>query len=338
MQLLDGARFFSVQNEEMKMENQKKEFDSTVSFMFFSDWLEAIEDAETETDRESEAYMLFKAIANYSLFNEEPDFEGCKANRSFKRFWPMLSRQIDSSIRNRKRGFRDTNGPTEAGKKVIEAYTKNPQASLRKIASIAGVSKSEVDRVRRKYLSDGSIPVPGAIPVPNAIPTPNTYTNTNTGTGHGTGRDTGQPELPSHFGEFGDSMGAGNSPEAKPQSVVDWYKKELEHWRKITPFGGIESRILAHYLSTHKETPLEKKFGDRYGRYITGWDSEKGEPIIGYRFGYVPLELLKHNIADIPREYAASNWWVGLEWVSGGQMIIPGVPDDDVDNDDDLPW
>lgn len=330
----------------MKMESPKKEFDSTVSFMFFSDWLEAIEDAETETDRESEAYMLFKAIANYSLFDEEPDFEGCEASRSFKRFWPMLSRQIDASINNRKRGFKDTNGPTEKAKKVIEAYAKNPQASTREVGRMTGISKSEVDRVKRKYLSDGAIPVPAVIPIPDTVPNaiPNTYTNTGTGQGQdGTGWDTGQSELPVHFGEFRDGIAPidfvvkdNNSPETKPRSVVDWYKKELEHWKAITPFGGVESRILSHYLSTHKETPLEKKFGDRCGRYITGWDSEKGEPTIGYRFGYVPLELLKHNIADIPAEYSSSDWWVGLDrLVFGDEMIIPGMPNDD--NDSDLP-
>ncbi len=164
------------------MESQKKEFDSTVSFMFFSDWLEAIEDAETEADLESEAYMLFKAIANYSLFGIEPDFEGHRANGSFRRFWPILSRQIEASIKSRKRGFKDTNGPTENGKKVIEAYAKNPQASVREIESITGVSKSEVSRVKRKYIASGAISVPDAIPIPDA----NTYANTNTGTGHGT--------------------------------------------------------------------------------------------------------------------------------------------------------
>lgn len=320
-------------------ENCKKEFDPTVSFMFFSDWLEAIEDAEVETDRESEAYMLFKAIANYSLFNEGPDFEGCQANRSFKRFWPMMTRQIDASIKNRKRGFKDTNGPTEIGKKVIEAVKKNPRASNRGIADMIGVSKSEVNRVKRKYFPDGAIPVSGTIPIPDTIPNTNTYTNT--GTGHGTGRDTGQSGIPVHSGEFGACempmdfvIEADNSPETKPESIVSWYKKELEHWKAVTPFGGVESRILSRYLSTHEETPIEKKFGDRFGRYILGWDNEKQEPIIGYRFGYVPLELLKHNVTDIPAEYSSSDWWVGLSrLVFGDEMIIPGLPNDD-DNDD----
>ena len=196
------------------MESQKKEFDSTVSFTFFYDWILTIEDAETEADRESEAYMLFKAIANYSLFGEEPDFERYPANRSFKRFWYKFSRAIDASIKKLKRGFRDTNGPTENGKKVIAAYRKNPQASMREISNMTGVSKSEVQRVKRKYLSDSAIPVSGDTPivsagtVPNGIPIPNanTDTYTNTGTGHGTGRDTGQHKLSVHSGEVNQPM------------------------------------------------------------------------------------------------------------------------------------
>jgi len=140
------------------MEGQKKEFDSTVSFMFFADWLDAIEGAETAADRESEAYMLFKAIANYSLYDEEPDFEGCTVNKSFERFWPILSRQIDASIKNRKRGFKDTGlNPTEKAQKVIDAYADHPQASVRDICLLTGVSKSEVARVKRKHLSGNGI-------------------------------------------------------------------------------------------------------------------------------------------------------------------------------------
>ncbi len=154
-------------------------------------------------------------------------------------------------------------------------------------------------------------------------------------------RDTGQHESPVHAGEIGtglapiDFMLNDNSPEEEYGSVTDWYKKELEHWKVITPFNGKEARTLSHYLSTHEETPIEKKFGDRYGRYILGWDAKKKEPIIGYRFSYVPLELLKHNMAEVPDDYATSDWYIGLNnLVFGDAMIIPGLPDED---DDELP-
>lgn len=142
--------------------------------------------------------MLFKAIANYALYDEMPDFDTSDANKSFKRFWPMLEKQIDSSIKNRKRWYEKRDGPTENAKKVIEAYKKSPDASIRYIAEVTGVSKSEVNRIRRKYVHSESAPnvsaTPKPRPVPSGIPipSPNPNDSTNTNTGHGTGRDTGQ--------------------------------------------------------------------------------------------------------------------------------------------------
>lgn len=179
-----------------------KEFDSTICFSFFADWLEAIEYTETDADRRSESYMLFKAIANYALYGETPDFDTSDANKSFKRFWPMFEKQIDSSIKSRKRWYEKRDGPTENAKKVIDAYKKNPGASIRDIAEITGVSKSEVSRIRRKYvhsenapkMSTTPNPIPKPNPSPSGIPIPNVNPNPNpnANTGHRTGRDTGQ--------------------------------------------------------------------------------------------------------------------------------------------------
>lgn len=160
-----------------------KEFDSTICFSFFADWLEAIEYTETETDRKSKSYMLFKAIANYALYGEAPDFDTSDANKSFKRFWPMLEKQIDSSIKSRKRWFKDCSGPTENAKKVIEAYKKNPDASIRYVAEATGVSKSEVNRIKRKYIHSESVPNVSTTPKPNpssnGIPIPSPHVNPN---------------------------------------------------------------------------------------------------------------------------------------------------------------
>lgn len=96
--------------------------------------------------------------------------------------------------------FKDCSGPTENAKKVIEAYKKNPTASVQDIEALTGVSKSEVGRIKRKYVHSGSASNVSAIPKPNPspsdvpIPCPNVNPNDspNTNTGHGTGRDTGQ--------------------------------------------------------------------------------------------------------------------------------------------------
>ena len=106
------------------------------------------------------------------------------------RFWPMLERQIDSSIKSRKRWYEKRDGPTENAKKVIDTYKKNPNASIRYVAEVTGVSKSEVNRIKRKYIHSESVPEPN--PSSNGIPIPSPNVNPNTNTGHGTGRDTGQ--------------------------------------------------------------------------------------------------------------------------------------------------
>lgn len=240
-----------------------KEFDSTICFSFFADWLEAIEYTETEADRKSESYMLFKAIANYALYGEVPDFDTSDANKSFKRFWPMLEKQIDSSIKSRKRWFKDGSGPTENAKKVIDAYKKNPDASIRDIAEVTGVSKSEVNRIKRKYIRPESAPKmsttsdpipkpnpsPSGIPIPSPNVNPNNSPNPNANTGHGTGGDTGQQE----------------------------------EWRK--PHIPILDKILDYLWEKHN-----------YGKVTVEFD-EDGEEVFEFKpaLFYIPPDAWKHN-------------------------------------------
>ena len=132
-----------------RQDRQAKTFDSTVCFMFFGDWTDSISMLETEADRNSPAYMLFKAIADYSMYGEEPDFSQ-PVNKAFQLLWPILSKQIDDSVENRKRRFENA-GMTATQKKVLDAYKKKPLASIREIKELADVSKNTVERVRRKY-------------------------------------------------------------------------------------------------------------------------------------------------------------------------------------------
>lgn len=39
-------------------------FDPTICFTVYGSWIEAIEEVETASDRDSLAYQMFKAIAN----------------------------------------------------------------------------------------------------------------------------------------------------------------------------------------------------------------------------------------------------------------------------------
>lgn len=126
----------------------KKPFDSTICFTFFGTWAEAIIAIESEADRKSDAYMLFKAIAEYNLYGVLPNFD--RMTPSMKALWIVVEREADASISRRKRGFA-TEEPSEEHQTIIDTIAENPDASVREIAEMLGVGKSTVQRVKVKY-------------------------------------------------------------------------------------------------------------------------------------------------------------------------------------------
>lgn len=125
---------------------QKKAFDATVCFSFFGTWLEAIEAYETEADTSSNAYKLFKAIAYYSMYGVEPEFE----NSGLDAMWKILSREIDNSVSRRKCRF-GKEEVTEREQAVIDAWKVSPYASVREVSMTTGIHRSSVERIKRKY-------------------------------------------------------------------------------------------------------------------------------------------------------------------------------------------
>lgn len=135
---------FSKDNEK----KEKKPFDSTVCFTVYGSWVEAITDLETEADKDSAAYQLFKAIADYSMYSEEPDFG--PEDKILRAIWRVISNEIDGSLKRRKEQFADE-GPNEKQVAVIDAFVNNPTASCREIAEALRLSKDFVWRTQRKY-------------------------------------------------------------------------------------------------------------------------------------------------------------------------------------------
>ena len=84
-------------------DQKKKAFDPTVCFSFFGSWLNTIERLETANDQESMSFMLFKAIAYYSLYGIEPEFdmEDERNNITCGALWEVIGNEIDNSIKNR---------------------------------------------------------------------------------------------------------------------------------------------------------------------------------------------------------------------------------------------
>ena len=61
--------------------------------------------------------------------------------------------------------------------------------------------------------------------------------------------------------------------------------------------------IINRYLEDHPEPVWKARIGNKFGRWITGWDSEKNEPIITYAFGLLHPTQMVQNIELIPKEY-----------------------------------
>lgn len=125
-----------------------KAFDAAVCFTFFGSWVEAITDLATEDEKNGTSYKLFKAISDYSMYGEEPDFSD-EASQRFKPFWSMLASQIDASVKRRRSGFGKVED-SEAYQKVKAAYEECPDATEREIAKRTGVPASTVHNHKQR--------------------------------------------------------------------------------------------------------------------------------------------------------------------------------------------
>lgn len=82
------------------------------------------------------------------------------------------------------------------------------------------------------------------------------------------------------------------------------YKSMLQAAQWSNTVDGIKiEKVLNKYLSTHTESATLKQFGDKYGRFIQGWNSDTQTPLIAYATSFVAKEQMKHHIEKIPKEY-----------------------------------
>ena len=150
----------------MNYEPAKKAFDPTVCFTFFGSWLKTMEALETEQDRASPLYRLFKAIARYAMYEEEPNFAD---SAILTAVWTMMEETIDSSKKRRRSGF--ARDELEAKhREIIQAIINHPTMSCRQIAEIVGAGKSAVDRAKKKYADEISRALAATSPSADAVP------------------------------------------------------------------------------------------------------------------------------------------------------------------------
>jgi len=149
----------------MDFEPHKKAFDPTVCFTFFGSWLKTMEALETEQDRASPLYRLFKAIAHYAMYEEEPNFAD---SAILTAVWSMMEETIDSSKKRRRSGF--ARDELEAKhREIVQAIINHPTMSCRQIGEMVGAGKSAVDRAKKKYADEISKALTDA---PAAVLTP----------------------------------------------------------------------------------------------------------------------------------------------------------------------
>ncbi len=61
--------------------------------------------------------------------------------------------------------------------------------------------------------------------------------------------------------------------------------------------------IIQKYLEENPEPKWLATAGEKFGRWIQGWDEEKQQPIVAYTFSFIEPERMKQNIAAIPKSY-----------------------------------
>ena len=310
------------------MENSKKAFDSTVCFTFFRTWVESIQDVKDYMG-ETAAFCLYSAIADYSMYDIEPDFSEYPFLRAV---WRTIEREIDSSIDNRKRGFAK-DASNEKYQAIIDAIVENPDLSLRKIGELTGTSKNMVDLVRKKYRSEieaaiadkyvSPVSAGGVSPVNASVIAAG---GAGVNVGGNSGVNVGVNDIVSagvndivNDSTGRDTTGQAGQTQNDNVSVLDKIIIDIDNtspdavrvrskwnnlyykWRKSIETKDVRV-ILDMYLLEHEESPYLQKIGDKYGRIIDGWNAEAEAPNIVYSFTGFP-RWRKHNLSGIPVEY-----------------------------------
>ncbi len=197
------------QNETVTV--KRKKWDSTVSFVFSGEWVDVYDELETYEEK----HRLFKAIANYSMYDEEPDFSD---NKVLQIVWTAIVGGIDASLANRKKWF-DNEEANASHVRIKAILQRNPEASLQQIADEAGVSRSTVHRVKRKLFTEGIIKADAANNVslnpdtnfnPNSEHSPNYNLNHSSNHSHNHNMERNSGTVPFHTAESGHSEEVAN--------------------------------------------------------------------------------------------------------------------------------
>lgn len=138
-----------MKNKTLKKTADKPPFDPAVCFTCFGPWVEAVRDMR-ERQGADVALDAFLTLADYCLYDIEPD----PARNPWGFAWPIIERQAQNSMNNRRRGFGAENSrQTQA----IQTYFQgHPESTYEEVAEAVGCSVGKAYKVV-KPLREGAL-------------------------------------------------------------------------------------------------------------------------------------------------------------------------------------
>ena len=136
-----------MENKTLKKTADKPPFDPAVCFTCFGPWVEAVLDMR-ERQGADVALDAFLTLAAYCLHDIEPD----PASNPWGFAWPIIERQAQNSMNNRRRGFgAENNNHTQA---IHEYFQDHPEATYKEIAEAVGCSVGKAYKVVKPMRDD----------------------------------------------------------------------------------------------------------------------------------------------------------------------------------------
>lgn len=139
-------------------QNKKKEpFDRSKKFTVFGSWMENF--IRLEKYGVEVPYALFKGIAEYAMYGNNPDFSSFESKHGYdsemlremlEQIYIGIKPNIDTSVKASKAHFADEER-NERELMIVNLKHDNPSLSLRDIELATGTSKSTVQRILEKY-------------------------------------------------------------------------------------------------------------------------------------------------------------------------------------------
>lgn len=138
-----------MEQKTLKTKEHKAPFDPAVCFTCFGPWVESIRDIGERQGADA-ALAAFLSLADYCLYNIEPD----SASNPWNFAWPLVKRQAQNSMNNRRRGFGAENSKQTLA--IQDYFRTHPEATYKEVSEALGCSIGKAHKVI-KPIRDGAL-------------------------------------------------------------------------------------------------------------------------------------------------------------------------------------